>query len=155
MEINGIFHGYRTTTLKMNKWNFLKNCPSQIYKHWKSDLDNSWESFMCEKPELSCWNFNGDFILPYCFPMDHDLFFWNKYWFGNRSLINLWYTLVYQVGKLKVRIYCESRVYSTNIPRALFQNLQNTFYKQTEHTNCILYQINVKRIHFYEFRCLE
>ena len=33
---------------------------ARIYKQWKSDLDNSWECFMCEKSELSCWNlYNG------------------------------------------------------------------------------------------------
>ena len=40
-------------------------CRSQMYKQWKSDLNTFWECFMYYNSELSCWNFNEDFILPY------------------------------------------------------------------------------------------
>ena len=35
--------------------NFVSHHDIRI-KQWKSDLDNSWQCFMCENSELSCWN---------------------------------------------------------------------------------------------------
>ena len=51
-------------------WNIVKKCPSQIYKHSKSDLDTYWQCFMCENSELSCWNFyNGSQWVFTIFPL--------------------------------------------------------------------------------------
>ena len=56
---------FNSFILSCHTWNIPKNCTSWIYKQWKSDLDNSWECFLYDNSELNCWNFNGDFILPY------------------------------------------------------------------------------------------
>ena len=44
---------FNSLILSSHLWNITKNCPSQIYKQWKSDLENSWECFMYENSELS------------------------------------------------------------------------------------------------------
>ena len=63
--------------------NIVKNCPGRIYKQWKSDMYNSWQCFMHDNSELSCWIFyNGSqwrFHFALSFAMGHDLFFCNKY----------------------------------------------------------------------------
>ena len=43
--------------LSCHTWNIPKKCPSRIYKQWKSDWYASWECFIFENSELSCWKF--------------------------------------------------------------------------------------------------
>ena len=52
----------------------------------KPDLDTSWECFMYDKSELSCWNFyNGSQWVLWFSIVRYRRFIWNKYWFANRS----------------------------------------------------------------------
>ena len=76
---------FNSLILSCQTWNIPKKHTSQIFTACRSNLDTSWECFMCDNSELSCWNFNGDFIFALSFTIGHDLFFWNKYWFANRS----------------------------------------------------------------------
>ena len=48
---------FNSLILSCHTWNISKKCSSRIYKQWKSELDTSWECFMYENSELSCWFF--------------------------------------------------------------------------------------------------
>ena len=82
---------FNSLILSFRTWNILKKCSSQIFTACRSDLDTSWEYFVYNKSELSCWNYNGcqcRIQIPFfaCVTMGHDFSrFWNKYWFANRS----------------------------------------------------------------------
>ena len=61
---------FKILILSCHTWNIPKKCPSQIYKQWKSDLNNSWACFMYDNSELRCWIFyNGSQWVVMIFPL--------------------------------------------------------------------------------------
>ena len=96
---------FNSLILSFHTWNISKKCPSQIYKQWKSDWDTSWEFFMYDNSELSCWN---SLFLQWQ-SMGNDLFFWNKYWFTNRSQFGPlhWYSIMKYFSFLDLELPCD------------------------------------------------
>ena len=70
---------FNSLNLSYHTWNISMKCPSRIYKQWKSDWYVSCVCFMCEKPELRCWNF---WILHWLLLLFQHLNFW---------LLTMWY----------------------------------------------------------------
>ena len=78
---------FNSLILSCQTWNIPRKCPSQIFTACRSDLDISWECFMCDNSELSCWNFyNGSQWGVYDFAMlEIGHFFGINQWFENKS----------------------------------------------------------------------
>ena len=76
---------FSSLILSCHTWNIPKKHTSQIFTACRSDLDTLLGMFHVWQLRIKLLKFQWRFHFSLSFTMGHDLFFWNKYWFPNRS----------------------------------------------------------------------
>ena len=67
---------FNSLILSFHTWNIPKKHTSRIFTACRSDLNTSWECFMCDNSELSCWNFYRQSMSVHNFSIVKDRIHW-------------------------------------------------------------------------------